>query len=81
MIVNFPCTSCPVNFDDNILTVTKTYNNTILPNDNMIPNRRSFDNGVGTNVNIVPNLHWIVIEISAIRLVRRPGVSYVEPPE
>jgi hypothetical protein len=75
MIVNFPCTACSVNYEDSILMVTKTYNNTILPNDNMIPNRCSFDDGVGTNVNIVPNLHWVVIEISAIRLVWWPGVS------
>lgn len=53
----------------------ETYNNTILPNHNMVPNRRGFDDGVRTDVNIVPNLHWVVIEISAIRLVWWPGLS------
>lgn len=70
MIVNLPCTGY-VPREDNGSTVRKTHNNAIFPNDNMIPNRRGFNDGVGTNVNVVSNLHRIVIEISAIRLVWR----------
>lgn len=39
----------------------------------MVAYRCCFDDGVGSNVNVVSDLHRIVIEISAVRFVRRPS--------
>lgn len=38
----------------------------------MIANGSRFYDGVGANVNIVANLHRVIIECTAIRLVRGP---------
>ena len=51
---------------------SKTYNDTVLANLDVVSNRSSLHNGICTNVDVVANFHGIVVEISSIRLIRRP---------
>lgn len=39
----------------------------------MIANGRCFYDGIGTDVNIVTDLHRVIVECTAIGLVRGPG--------
>lgn len=45
------------------------YDDAVLSDDNMVPNSRCFNDRVGADMNVVTDLHWIIIEISAVRFV------------
>ena len=51
---------------------SETYNDTVLANLDVVPNRSSLHNGICTDVDVVADFHGIVVEISSIRLIRRP---------
>lgn len=53
------------------LSESKTYDNAVLPNFNMVSNRRSLDDTSSSDMNMISNLHWVVVEVSSIGLVRR----------
>jgi hypothetical protein len=75
MIVNFPSRVCLSTLSKQIRE--ESYNNTVLPNFNMVADLSSFYDRVGTYVNMVANLHWIVVEISAICFIWWPVHSFV----
>ena len=46
------------------------YNDAVLPYFNMVPYLSSLDNRVCANMYVIPNLHWIVVEVTSVSLVR-----------
>lgn len=76
IIVNFPCGSkkpdAYVRSAEDEREGDAFHNHTVLPDLHMIANSRSFYDGICTDVNIVTDLHRVIVECTAIRLVRRP---------
>ena len=50
------------------------YNDTIPADLYMVPYLSGLYDAVRTNVNVISNFHGIVIEVSAVGLIWRPGV-------
>ena len=48
----------------------ETYNHTVLPDLNVVPYRRRFHDRVRAHMYVVTDLHGIVVEVAAIRLIR-----------
>ena len=60
------------------------YNDAVLADLDMITDGSCLNDGVSTNVDVISYLHRIVIEVSAVRLVRWPAgksvsASYPDP--
>ena len=47
-----------------------SYNDTVLANFDMVADLRCFDNTVRADMDMIANLHWIVVEVASIVLVR-----------
>jgi hypothetical protein len=71
MMVNLPWkVSCPVSCIQ-WQHADSTYDDTVFADLNIISDGGSLNDRVGTDVDIVSDLHRIVVEISAVRLVWR----------
>lgn len=53
------------------------HDNTVLPNVDVVPNRRCLYDGARAYVDVVADLHRIVVEVPAIRLVWRSALRPV----
>jgi hypothetical protein len=75
MIVNLPCER-RANVRAECEGSRVTHDHAVFPDVHMIANGRCFYDGIGTNVDKVPDLHRVIVECTAICLVRRPETSH-----
>jgi hypothetical protein len=51
-------------------TKERAYNNAVLSYLNVVPNGCGLDDGARTNVNVITDFHWVVVEVTTVRLIR-----------
>lgn len=73
MIVNLPCRILEPQQRASIRANTHDY--AVLPNLDVIPDLRSLDDRPRPDVHVVADLHGVVVEVSAVRLVWRSMLS------
>ena len=71
-MVNFPCT-CPRIQYFRGERPGEAYNDAVLADLDMVTDSSCLNDGVGTDVDVISYFHRIVIEVSAVRLVRWPA--------
>jgi hypothetical protein len=49
-----------------------TYNDAVSSDFDVVPDSRCLHHGVCADVNVIAYFHWVVVEVPAIRFIRRP---------
>lgn len=71
IIVNFPCHRKLHEVVFRRRDTEKTYDDTVPPYLDVVSDLSSLNDAVRTYVYVIAYLHWVIVEVSAVRFIRR----------